>query len=88
MRKGSKMPEAKPALDLNECLATPVAWSKTADPLNPFEATVGADSWVVRLNDFPPERLFTLIVNGAPVDDFNNWPDAWSLPDSVELAKG
>ena len=69
-------------------LATPVAWSKTADPVKPFEATVGADSWVIGLNDFPPERPFTLLVNGISVDDFDDWPDAWSLPDSVELAKG
>ncbi len=82
------MPEARPALDLNECLAIPVTWSKTADALNPFEATVGADLWVIRLNDFPPEHPFTLFVNGVSVDDFDEWPDAWSLPDSVELAKG
>ena len=32
---------------------------------------------VLRLNSFPEEDLYTLIVDGVLVGSFNDWPSAW-----------
>ncbi|MSV34225.1 MAG: hypothetical protein EXQ47_01320 [Bryobacterales bacterium] len=46
----------------------------------PFRAEVGADTWQLRLNDFPAEHLYTLLVNGSEIDGFDDWPKSWKRP--------
>jgi hypothetical protein len=62
-------------------LETAVAWRATKDPEHPYEATVGGVRWVVRLNDFPEEHLYTLLVEGAERAHFDDWPAAWKRPE-------
>jgi hypothetical protein len=33
--------------------------------------------WKIRLNNFPDEPLYTLLVNGKEVIHFNEWPIEW-----------
>jgi hypothetical protein len=54
-----------------------VQWHETGDVEHPYQATVGRQTWVIRLNDFPEEPLYTLIVDGKDVIDFDNWPPRW-----------
>ena len=42
-----------------------------------FEATVGGFQWLIRLNDFPDEPLYSLLVDGAEVIHFDEWPQIW-----------
>jgi hypothetical protein len=50
-----------------------------------FEALVGTDRWTVRLNDFPDEPLYSLLIGSEEVFHFDNWPEIWgsrpSLPE-------
>lgn len=32
---------------------------------------------IVRVNDFPDERMFSLLHKGTSIGDFNDWPRAW-----------
>lgn len=57
-----------------------VIWKESADPRQPYFASHGNEAWTVRVNDFPNESLFTLIVDGTEVGDFDVWPQAWERP--------
>jgi len=65
---------------LAPALATHVSFTTTGDPLVPFCARVGAAYWAVRLNDFPEEPLYTLLIDDEPVGDFDDWPATWRKP--------
>lgn len=60
-----------------DVLRPDVGWFRSADPRRLFESNVQGAIWVIRLNDFPSEPLFTLTVDGADVIHFNEWPDVW-----------
>lgn len=70
----------------------PVTFEPTGDPRVPYRASVGAERWTVRLNDFPEEpSLYTLLVDGVAVEDLVQWPATWTRPgereDPVERAE-
>jgi hypothetical protein len=62
---------------LRERLGKSVKWSKTADPIHLWRATVGLETWVVRVNDFPDEHLYSLLVNNREAGSFDEWPSQW-----------
>jgi len=46
-----------------------------------FEAMVDGQQWLIRLNNFPDEPLFTLLIAGAEILHFDDWPKQWgSVP--------
>ncbi len=57
-----------------------VHWTATNDPARPYSAEIGNDEWTIRINDFPDERLYTLLVNGQEAESFDDWPDCWERP--------
>ena len=44
-----------------------------------FEARVDDHRWLIRLNDFPDEPLYTLLVDGGEVVHFDEWPQIWGV---------
>ncbi|GAA0445626.1 hypothetical protein Acor_75840 [Acrocarpospora corrugata] len=57
-----------------------IVWSHTGDGELPYRASVGGDALTIRVNDFPAEPLYTLIVNGHEYLDLEEWPSAWVRP--------
>jgi hypothetical protein len=57
-----------------------VAWKASVDPIYPYEAELNREKLVIRLNDFPDESLYTLIVDDEEVVNFNDWPARWHRP--------
>lgn len=57
---------------------TKLTWIKTTDPKHPYKCVYERDQLVIRINDFPDEELYTLIVNNTPEMNFDDWPVAWS----------
>ena len=55
----------------------PLQWQRTPDAEYPFETTVDGGRWQIRLNDFPAEAMYTLIIAGQEISDFDDWPKAW-----------
>lgn len=61
-------------------LAEKIDWKRTADPRHPFAAKFESEKCVIRLNDFPDEHLYTLIVDGEDVVAFDDWSPSWNRP--------
>ncbi len=65
---------------VTDYLAEKIVWRKTADPKHPYMAEVEGEKCVIRLNDFPDEHLYTLIVNEVEIADFDDWSAQWGRP--------
>ena len=39
----------------------------------------------IRMNDFPEEPLYTLIINGEDIIHFDDWPKKWIRPGLPEM---
>lgn len=54
-------------------------WAKCASIVSgfAFEAVFCGRIFKLRLNDFPEEPLYTLIVDGKEIINFNDWPSKW-----------
>lgn len=61
-----------------------MTWEETGDPEYPYSAKVNQDSYLIRVNDFPDESLYTLIVNNEEIEDLEDWPDRWIILSNVE----
>jgi hypothetical protein len=58
-----------------------VSFQETGDAREPYEALVDGERWTVRINEFPEEpSLYSLLVDGAVVEELMEWPAAWSRP--------
>ena len=68
-------------------LQRPVAWRSASgrEPHVEFEFVVSDQQWLVRMNDFPGEPLYTLLIDGTDIIHFDDWPEFWgtrpSFPD-------
>jgi hypothetical protein len=55
----------------------PIRWTKTVDAEFPYAAVIDGQQWTIRINDFPEEPLYTLLVGGKEVISFDSWPKTW-----------
>lgn len=55
----------------------PIVWNRTGDPYYPYITMVDTTKWIVRVNDFPEEDMYTLIVDEVEIVHFNDWPQQW-----------
>src|SRR4051812_29011502 len=65
---------------ISNYLRNKITWREGTDPLYPYVANFGGEKYTVRLNDFPDEHLYTLIVNGVEIADFSDCPGQWMRP--------
>jgi len=68
------------ATKVQNYLEEQVAWEKGTDPEYPYVADFEGERWVICLNDFPDETLYTLLVDGREVAHFDDWPQSWVRP--------
>jgi len=61
-------------------LATPISWERTGDGEHPYVAQLHGRTFRVRVNDFPAEPLYTLLVEDEPIADLDDWPPTWTRP--------
>jgi hypothetical protein len=74
-RKKKGLAVASPELGAN--LARKVAWTATGDVELPWSADVENTRWQVRINDFPDELMYSLVIDGQEAGDFHDWPQNW-----------
>ena len=67
--------------DVPDFLVPGISWKISGN--NPYGYVYtyynGQDIWNIRLNDFPDEPMFSLIVNSIDVIHFNEWPSEWGV---------
>ena len=61
-------------------LAREVEWSAADDAQLPWQSAPDGAPWQVRLNDFPDDIMYTLLVAGRPIGQFHDWPGSWIRP--------
>jgi len=52
-------------------------WESTGDANFPYKTMVGKQTWILRINDFPDEQLYTLIIDDNEIANFDDWPLNW-----------
>jgi hypothetical protein len=61
-------------------LLIPIIWKHGINAEYPFIAFVDGETWAIRINDFPENSMYTLIVAEDEVLSFDDWPIAWKMP--------
>jgi hypothetical protein len=74
-RKRRGMTHTMPAL--TEYLARDLDWTATGDVNLPWATRAAGAPWQVRLNDFPDDLMYSLIVDGREIGSFHDWPASW-----------
>ncbi len=72
-----KQPLTRESISLGDCLNDAVTWSKTQHPTALWRAQVGPQTWTVRVNDFPEDHLYTLLIDEQEIGAFDEWPQRW-----------
>ncbi len=60
-----------------QLLKNTVEFSGTDNPEWPLRAIVKGKTWDIRVNEFPDFPLYSLLIDGVDVMDFENWPKRW-----------
>lgn len=63
-----------------EYLRKKIKWNESNNSEYPFFIVIDRKTLVLRLNDFPEEPLYTLIVDGKEVIDLEGLPSTWQIP--------
>jgi hypothetical protein len=63
--------------ELGAFLERPMAWRRSEDPVCPWTTEDDGKVWTIRLNDFPDEIMYSLLIDGDRAGDFHDWPAAW-----------
>lgn len=79
-RKKKGLAQATPELGAH--LARTLEWDSTDNREVPWSTVVDGRRWTVRLNDFPDDYMYSLIIDGADAGPFHDWPETWSRPES------
>lgn len=58
----------------------PIFWERTGDGEYPFRTAYAGAALRIRVNDFPAEPLYTVLVDGRAEFDLEDWPSAWTRP--------
>jgi uncharacterized protein YjaG (DUF416 family) len=62
---------------LGALLARELSWDTTGDPEYPWATQVDGERWQIRLNDFPDDFMYSLVIDDRGAGDFHDWPETW-----------
>ena len=65
---------------ISNYLTKNMKWKRTPDSRYPFVSELEGKRCVIRLNEFPDEHLYTLMVDGQEVMSFDDWSAKWNRP--------
>ncbi|ETX05652.1 MAG: hypothetical protein ETSY2_21720 [Candidatus Entotheonella gemina] len=68
------------SIEVKNYLEVKMQWEQGRDPIYPYEGELEGAKCRIRLNDFPVESLYTLIVDDKEITSFDDWPQNWTRP--------
>jgi uncharacterized protein YjaG (DUF416 family) len=75
--KSSKGDTAENPAVLRDHLARSLNWTATDNLDIPWMTDVDGTPWQVRLNDFPDEVMYSLLIGAKVIGNFHDWPKTW-----------
>lgn len=63
-------------MKINDYLSKAINWNTTSDAEFPYSTVLEGKGAHIRLNDFPADNLYTLIVGDAEFE-FEDWSSEW-----------
>ncbi len=63
--------------DINSYKNSPIQWEETDEAEYPYQAHINDQIWELRINDFPEEEMYTLVIMNEEILHFTGWPQAW-----------
>ena len=57
-----------------------IDWSRTRSSEYPFECSIDGHHYQIRINDFPNEPMYTLLIDQKEIEHFDDWPQSWKKP--------
>jgi uncharacterized protein YjaG (DUF416 family) len=72
--------------ELGDKLAREMSWRSTGDPSYPWATEVDGIAWRVRVNDFPDEPMYSLMIGDESAGDFHDWPGTWQRSSDTSAA--
>jgi uncharacterized protein YjaG (DUF416 family) len=74
------------AAEVGDKLDREMSWRSTGDPSYPWATEVDGIAWRVRVNDFPDELMYSLIIGDESAGDFHDWPGTWQRSSDTSAA--
>ena len=65
------------AVIVARCLIDPIQWGIGKDGEFPYQTSIDGRHWEIRVNDFPAEPLYTLMIDDQAALDLEDWPSVW-----------
>lgn len=75
---------------VTDYLTEQIVWSKNKEsnsPTHPYAAIVDGHRYLIRINDFPDDQLYTLIVDSRDLVSFDDWPKLWKRPGATPIQR-
>jgi len=66
-----------------DLMSIPLQWPLTRDPEFPYSSSSQGRTLRLRLNDFPDEKLYSLMLADEEITSFDEWPKIWSRPNRL-----
>ena len=63
--------------ELGDFVGRTIDWKSTTNPDFPWCAEIDGKNWQVRLNDFPDDVMYSLVIDGMMIGSFHDWPGTW-----------
>ena len=57
-----------------------IDWERTLDGEYPYRTTISGKRCTIRVNNFPAEPIYTLLIDGQDALDLEDWPAVWTKP--------
>jgi len=58
-------------------LSAEMEWQQAENPEIPWQTEVHGQMWQVRLNDFPDDFMYSLLIDRRTLGNFHDWPGSW-----------